>query len=87
MLAECFRVPGFQLHGVAVDEKVGAEHATADFLAVGAVAERLLATVSVGPRLGGYRCCTLDWGSPVNRIVHFPHTVKPRSVWKRTGED
>lgn len=41
LLAETFRSPGFQRQGAAVDEKVGAEHAAADFLAVGAVAECL----------------------------------------------
>lgn len=30
-----------QLHSVTVDEQVGAEHATGDFLAVGAVADSL----------------------------------------------
>lgn len=40
-LAELFWMTRLQLHSVTVDEQVGAEHATGDFLAVGAVADSL----------------------------------------------
>ena len=47
-LLNFFGIPRFQLQGIAVDEKVGAEHAPSDFPADDAVAYSLMSWRAMG---------------------------------------